>query len=442
MPSRSGISLALVFAAATALPGNVCSDELQVPGFTAYSLPDPDSIRFSEHHGATRWNDPSQSINWFGLFRETGDLMVRIDVQPVAGQSCQLRLTVDGTSRDATVTAPEAKDGAVDSESSGPAQRSVTVDFGTFSISAPGYHCLRLELLPGTTRTGPNVVTLRLDGPAITNAHFNLKERRNAASVHLSYPVPDRQQVAAFYCEATAIADPVHTFYMACGWHRGYFGMQVNSPTERRIIFSVWDSGNEAIDRSKVADHDRVQLVAKGEGVYSGDFGHEGTGGHSHLKYDWNSADTQRFLITAEPVDGNATIYSGFWFHPELNAWQLISAWRAPHDGSCLRGLHSFSENFVGANGHLVRHARFGQQRWRSPDGEWHELTSARFSHDATGAADRLDRCMGVEESQFFLRHGGFVEGFTESGRTFQRPPTRELPVELTLPLPAVHKPE
>ena len=42
------------------------------------------------------------------------------------------------------------------------------------------------------------------------------------------------------------------TYYMACGWHRGYFGMQVNSPTERRIIFSVWDSGGEAVDRSKV----------------------------------------------------------------------------------------------------------------------------------------------------------------------------------------------
>lgn len=30
-------------------------------------------------------------------------------------------------------------------------------------------------------------------------------------------------------------------YYMACGWHRGYLGMQVNSPTERRIIFSVRD---------------------------------------------------------------------------------------------------------------------------------------------------------------------------------------------------------
>ena len=30
--------------------------------------------------------------------------------------------------------------------------------------------------------------------------------------------------------------------------------MQVNSTTERRIIFSVWDSGNEGVDRKKVAE--------------------------------------------------------------------------------------------------------------------------------------------------------------------------------------------
>jgi hypothetical protein len=50
---------------------------------------------------------------------------------------------------------------------------------------------------------------------------------------------------------------------MACGWHRGYFGMQVNSESERRIIFSVWDSGNEAVDRAKVDDVNRVKLMRR-----------------------------------------------------------------------------------------------------------------------------------------------------------------------------------
>ena len=95
------------------------------------------------------------------------------------------------------------------------------------------------------------IEALVLDGPATKDAHFNLKERRNAASVHLMYPVPKDANIAMFYNEVTAVDDPVATYYMACGFSRGYFGMQVNSPTERRIIFSVWDagSGQSANDR-------------------------------------------------------------------------------------------------------------------------------------------------------------------------------------------------
>jgi len=34
--------------------------------------------------------------------------------------------------------------------------------------------------------------------------------------------------------------DTVGAYFMANGFNHGYFGMQVNSETERRIIFSVW----------------------------------------------------------------------------------------------------------------------------------------------------------------------------------------------------------
>ena len=160
--------------------------------------------------------------------------------------------------------------------------------------------------------------------------------------MHLTYPVPRGTNVAAFYCEVTAVMDPVWTYYMACGWHRGYFGMQVNSPTERRIIFSVWDSGQEGVDRNKVGAADRVTLVAKGENVYSGDFGNEGTGGHSHLVFPWKTGEKQRFLVTAKPVDATHTVYSGYYFRPDQQKWMLISSWRAPKDGGWLRGLYSF----------------------------------------------------------------------------------------------------
>jgi hypothetical protein len=174
--------------------------------------------------------------------------------------------------------------------------------------------------------------------------------------------------------------------------------------------------------------------MGKGDGVYSGDFGNEGTGGHSHLKYMWKTGEKQKFIVTAEPVEKTFTIFSGYWFHPERKEWMLISSWKAPKEGGYLRGLHSFSENFGGHNGHLLRKARYGNQWIRTADQKWAELTTATFSHDPTGKSDRFDRYMGVEERQFFLSHGGFLDGYCDFGDKFDRPATGKAPADLKLP--------
>jgi hypothetical protein len=102
----------------------------------------------------------------------------------------------------------------------------------------------------------------------------------------------------------------------------------------------------------------------------------------------------------------------------------LIASFRAPKDGKLLRGLYSFSENFGGSNGHLQRKALYGPQWIADPSGKWSELLEAKFSHDGTGKAARLDRFMGVESDKFFLSQGGFVAGFTKYGEPFTRPAT------------------
>jgi len=310
----------------------------------------------------------------------------------------------------------------------------VAADFGAFDIAAPGAQRFLLESLNRPGQPCGDLEALVLDGVALQGAHFNLKPRRNAASVHLWYRAPAQTQVEAFYCEVTGLEDPPWTYYMACGWHRGYFGMQVNSRTERRILFSVWDSGTEAVDRARVPDEDRVKLIAKGDGVVARDFGNEGTGGHSHLKYLWKTGDRQRFVVTARPMDPTHTVYSGFYFHPDKGQWVLLSSWRAPKEGGYLRGLYSFSENFSGANGHLVRKALYGNQWIRTPDGRWVELCAATFSHDPTGDSDRLDRFMGLENGQFFLSHGGFIPGTTKAGERFTRPALGRPPSDILLP--------
>ncbi len=393
---------------------------LRVPAFTAYLDPDVEGARVSSRSGITGWKDPALKVLWFGELKSTGALECAVALRLAEGATSKLRLNVAGQSREATVT--------------GAGTNLVTASFGSYEIKDPGYQRFTLQSLNERGRAFGDLDALVLDGPAAADAHFNLKARRNAASVHLFYPVPKGTNVEAFYCEMTGLEDPLWTYYMACGWHRGYFGMQVNSPTEGRIIFSVWDSGNEGVDRNKVAEDNRVKLVAKGEGVYAGDFGNEGTGGHSHLVYPWKTGERQRFIVTAKPVDATHTVYSGYYFLPDEKEWMLISSWKAPKEGGWLRGLYSFSENFGGANGHLVRKALYGNQWIRTDQGQWIELTTAGFSHDGTGKADRLDRFMGVEEGQFFLSHGGFGPGFTRYGEKFTRPATGHAPADITLP--------
>jgi hypothetical protein len=410
-----------VLAFCSVLTNTGVSDEIKVPAFTAYMLPDPSAASISEEHGITHWDDPTQTVNWYGRFKAAGDIRATVLARLEKGVESTLQLTIGTTSREAKIVGAGS-------------DKTVEADFGSFNISAAGHQKIELKSMNPSGQSAGDIQTLVLDGPATDGVHFNMKERRNAASVHLAYPVDRDLDVEAFYCEVTGVEEPVATFYMACGWHRGYFGMQVNSPTERRIIFSVWDSGNEAVDRKKVVDENRVRLMGKGEGVYSGDFGNEGTGGHSHLKYLWKTGEKQRFLVTAEPVEKTFTVFTGYWFHPEKNEWMLISSWKAPKEGGYLRGLHSFSENFGGHNGHLLRKARYGNQWIRTSDQKWVELTTATFSHDPTGKSDRFDRYMGVEEGEFFLSHGGFLDGYCDFGDKFERAATGAKPADLKLP--------
>ncbi len=62
---------------------------------------------------------------------------------------------------------------------------------------------------------------------------------RRGPSVHLNYPLPAGFDASWFYNEVTVPPgqDIQGSYFMACGFAQGYFGMQVNSPTERHILF-------------------------------------------------------------------------------------------------------------------------------------------------------------------------------------------------------------
>jgi len=223
---------------------NQCiADELRIPAFTAYMLPNPENARFSEQKGVTRWNDPSQSINWYGKFETTGELKVKAEIFLAEGVQSRFKFTVGGVrneARETTVTGQGA-------------DKPVTADFGVFMIATPGHQRLQLESMNEAKAPIAEIKALLLDGAALEKAHFNLKER-------------------------------------------------------------------------------------------------------------------------------------------------------------------------------------YGNQWIRTPDNKWIELVTAKFSHDPTGKTDRFDRFMGVENGEFFLSHGGFVDGFSKYGEMFKRPTAGQPPSDLILP--------
>lgn len=293
-------------------------------------------------------------------------------------------------------------------------------------ITGPEVGWKRIELTGRLTRP---LEGLRLMGAGSLEAKVNRYARRGTASVHLGFREADGSEWV--YQEAVAQTTPVWTYYCAIGWHRGYFGFQVNSPTERRIIFSVWDAGDEGVDRGKVGGENRVRLIEKGRGVVAGDFCNEGTGGHSHLVYPWRQGQRMRFLVRAQP-QGGATLYSG-WFW-DGNGWRLVARMRAPKDGSHLKGIYSFDEDFGDPNGQLRRVCDFGPLMFAKPRESMQAATQARFTVDRLGRQRRDDYGVRPLEDRWRLWTGGFLPNETPYGQTVSIP--------LDFPVPTLVLPE
>ena len=173
--------------------------ELRVPAFTAYFSPDVEGARVAGRSGITGWDDPKLSVLWFGEIKTPGALDCSVTLRLPAGAETKLRLTVAGQSRE--VTAKGAGDDAV------------KVDFGSFDIAAAGYQKFALESLNADGKPAGDIEALVLSGAAAKAAHFNLKPRRNTASVHLAYPNLGFTNVDAFYCEVTPVVTPLWTYF-------------------------------------------------------------------------------------------------------------------------------------------------------------------------------------------------------------------------------------
>ncbi|WNL47567.1 DUF5077 domain-containing protein [Dyella sp. BiH032] len=354
--------------------------------------------------GLHNWNSSQAVISVYFDVKQGGNLSLALAGSLNGASSSTVRVTVAGQSHLVNLS----------STSAGP------FDAGTFTVSQAGY--VKVDLQGVTTNGGyyGDISGLQIGGSAtaagtvFANDASNYYWSRRGPSVHLGFQAPASTEY--FYSEINVPSgqDAIGSYFMANGFNVGYFGIQVNSATERRVLFSVWDppSGGS------------TTLVRKGTNVTTNGFGGEGTGGQSYLVYPWVAGHTYRFLTRAQPDGGGNTLYTS-WFSDAASpaTWNLIATWKYPGTSAYLTGLYSFLECFDAERGWIGRRATYGNEWAKPAGGAWTELTSAYYDVDATGLnQQRLDFAGGLSGGNaFYLRNDGFFTPSVASGQTFVR---------------------
>lgn len=237
-----------------------------------------------------------------------------------------------------------------------------------------------------------------------------------ARSIHLWYPAPEAN---CFCNELTIEQSTSGSYFMACGFKGGYFGIQENPQHGKRALFSVWDAW-KGDDKNAVPEGRRVETVAQGDGVQIGRFGNEGTGGQCFFPYQWAIGQPNRFLVTVA-IASARTEFAGYLY--VANAWKHLVTFSTPTVSNLIQ-LYSFVEDFRrdGRSALEVRRATFGNGWVRDVTGTWHDLQTARFtaSNNPKEAQATIDA--GISSDRFYLQNGGATQQSVALQSVLRRP--------------------
>ena len=311
---------------------------------------------------------------------------------------------------------------------------------GTFLVDEIGYQKVIIKGQSTTSGEFPTLSHLLIGGAAANGNNFYVKDDfywgRRGPSVHLRYNTPNSgDDYEWFYSEIEVPqgSDTLGSYFMTNGFGEGYMGIQVNSSSERRVLFSVW-SPFHTDDPSTIPEEDRIELLAKGQGVTTGQFGNEGSGGQSYYVYDWKPATTYKLLVNIKPSEEvGKSDYSGYFYSPETNEWKLIASFRRPKTTTYVTNQHSFLENFIPSAGQFERKGLYKNQWLRNTSGQWHGVSEATFTYDATAEKEaRLDYQGGVEDGVFYMKNTGFFSESTAKYTKFSVSPGSEPELDLS----------
>lgn len=215
---------------------------------------------------------------------------------------------------------------------------------------------------------------------------------------HLWWNLEGQKDGTCLYGEITVLATAPHIYYCGANWHPGepaggYCGIQHNSDTERRTIFSIWDTAGELHPNVTAADAH----------TFHNRFGGEGTGAHTHMRWPWNLNETFQFFVQKVPGKGDFTDTRYYVYDRVHERWLHSATITNPNGGKASvttigGGLNSFLENFAGKDRTAPKLALY--RLWlgssvdtlkclakATGDGTWGQLHDAYFLAEGDGVA-------------------------------------------------------
>lgn len=361
--------------------------------------------------GIRNWRDAGQEIKTYFRVQESGEIHLGLKARKVE-ENAEIEVSFNGQTVEITLQNDTWK----------------ALPIGTFEVENKGYQELTISLKNSLKKGSVEIEALEVGGKATEKEVYFVKDNfhfgRRGPSVHLRFPIPEESEKPLYFYNEIEVPegqDILGSYFMANGFSHGYFGIQVNSEKERRVLFSVW-SPYDTQDPREIPEDQRIELIKKGDQTHVGEFGNEGSGGQSYKRHFWKAGVTYGFLLKGEPYGKTHTDYTAYFFDPEQGEWELIARFRRPKSNNYLGNLYSFLENFIPATGNISRQAIYKNQWLYDKDSGWVALEKAQFTADATANKnDRLDYAGGEAEGGYFLKNCGFFNDYTKMNTAFSR---------------------
>jgi len=231
-----------------------------------------------------------------------------------------------------------------------------------------------------------------------------------AATEALDWNVEDQKDVTCIFGEITVLASVKNIYFCGCQWDGvgGYCGIQ-DLESDRRTIFSIWDTSPKLHPRVTAADPQTV----------FNRFGGEGEGAHTHMLYDWKFGQMFRFFLHKSPAaKPRATDTRFYVFDAAGKKWRQIATIESPNgpknQGTAFEGICSWIENiggqadvavpkvalynlWIGSNlEHMKRLTHTGGESGSGRWGQWHGQYFL-----AEGSKEQLADCFAAQMHKY-----------------------------------------